>query len=288
MAEPAPDVLLESLLAHAPRYELGAALKLLFRCGFDWHSIRFEGIRDLDAPRGTFLRHVRIEARPKRLAIIGVDSGLLSPSGPLPEYFRAFARRLPDPDPLITFLGFWDSLLLADLAFGMLPGLSVGRDGLLAKSYRARLRLGSAIGLHWLFRGLFPELVVEVAPAVFKGAGRGHRARVGATLDGRVVLGAQFTERRAGFRVRLHADEAAFEGVADWESEAQRRLGRVAPLLERTGRGIEVILRFERYRHGQQLVGPDSARPQLGVRPWLLPEPHVELGPGDVILRRAS
>lgn len=288
MAEPAPDVLLESLLAHAPRYELGAVLKVLFRCGFDWSSIRFEGIRELDAPRGSFVRRVRVEALPKRLAVIGVDTGLLSPSGPLPEYFRAFARRLPDPDPLLNFLGFWDSLLLADVAFGALPGLSVGRDGLLGKSYRARMRLGSAIGLHWLFRCLFPELTVEVAPAVFERSGRGQRARVGATLDGRVVLGAQFMDRRAGFRVRLHADEATFEGVSDWESEAQGRLARVAPLLERMGCGVEVSLRFERYRHGQQLVGPGSARPQLGVRPWLLPEPHVELGPGDVIVRRAS
>jgi hypothetical protein len=288
MAEPSREVLLESLLAHAPRYELGAALKVLFRCGFDWHAIRFEGIREIDGPRGSFVRHVRIDAGAKRLAIIGVDTGLLAPGSPLPEYFRAFARRLHDPDALINFMGFWDSLLLSDLAFAALPRLSVGRDGLLGKSYRARLRLGSGMQLFWLFRSLFPELMLEIRPAVFKGAGRGHRARVGATLDGRVVLGAEFTERRPGFRVRLYADEVACEGVADWESEAQRRLGLVAPLLERMGRGVEVRLCFEIYRHGQRLVGYDSTREQLGVRPWLLPEPRAELGPGEVIVRRAS
>lgn len=288
MAEPAAEVLLASLLEHAPRYELGAALKLLFRCGFDWHAIRFEGVRELDGPRTTFIRRVRIAAGAKRLAIIGVDTGLLAPGSPLPEYFRSFARRLHDPDAMINFMGFWDSLWLSDLAFAGLPQLSVGRDGLLGKSYRARLRLGSAVPLFWLFRSLFPELTLEICPAVFKGTGRGHRARVGATLDGRVVLGAEFMERRPGFRVRLYADEVTCEGVADWESEAQRRLELVAPLLERIGRGIEVRLCFESYRHGQHLVGHHSTREQLGVRPWLLPEPRVELGPGEVIVRRAS
>lgn len=288
MAEPTAELLLESLLAHAPRYELGAALKLLLRCGFDWHAIRFEGIRELDGPRASFIRRVRIEAGAKRLAIIGLDTGLLAPGSPLPEYFRSFARRLHDPDAMIQFMGFWDSLWLSDLAFAGLPRLSVGRDGRLGKSYRARLRLGSAVPLFWLFRSIFPELTLEIRPAVFKGVGRGHRARVGATLDGRVVLGAEFTERRPGFRVRLYADEAACEGVADWETEAQRRLGLVAPLLERAGRAVEVRLCFERYRHGQRLVAHHGMRPQLGVRPWLLPEPRAELGPGEVIVRRAS
>lgn len=288
MAEPSAEVLLASLLAHAPRYELGAALKLLLRCGFDWHAIRFEGTRELDGPRTSFVRHVRIDAGAKRLAIIGVDTGLLAPGSPLPEYFRAFARRLHDPDALINFMGFWDSLWLSDLAFAVLPGLSVGRNGLLGKSYRARLRLGSAVQLFWLFQSLFPELTLQIGSTVFSGAGRGHRARVGATLDGRVVLGAEFAERRPGFRVRLYADEVACEGVADWESEAQRRLARVAPLLERIGRGVEVRLCFESYRHGQRLVGYQSTREQLGVRPWLLPDPRVELGPGEVIVRRAS
>jgi hypothetical protein len=282
------EKLLASLTAHAPRYELGAVVKVLFRCGFDWHSIRFEGLRELDGPRGSFVRQVRIETRVARLAIIGVNSGLLGPSSPLPEYFKAFARRLPDPDPFVSFLGFWDSLQLAGLAFAALPRLSVGRDGLLGKSYRARLRLGSAMGLHWLFRSLFPELGVEVEPAAFARSGRGHRARVGATLDGRLVLGAEFSDRRAGFRVRLHADEAACEGVSDWELEAQRRLERSATVLDRLGRDVEVTLRFDRYRHGQHLVGHTSSRPQLGVRPWLLPEPHAEVGPGEVIVRRAS
>jgi hypothetical protein len=288
MADPRARELLESLTANAPRYELGAVLKVLFRCGFDWEDIRFEGIRELDGPRGAFVRQVRIETRVTRLAIIGVNSGLLAPSSPLPEYFKAFARRLPDPDPFISFLGFWDSLQLAALAFAGVPRLSVGRDGLLGKSYRARLRLGSGMGLHWLFRSLFPELRVEVVPAGFARSGRGHRARVGATLDGRLVLGAEFADRRAGFRVRLYADEAACEGVADWELEAQRRLERSSAVLDRVGRAVEVTLRFERYEHGQHLVGHPSSRPQLGVRPWLLPEPHADVGPGEVVLRRAS
>ena len=84
MAEPSPEVLLESLVAHAPRYELGAALKLLFRCGFDWHAVRFEGVREVDGSRTSFVRQVRIEAGAKRLAIIGVDAGLLAPGSPLP------------------------------------------------------------------------------------------------------------------------------------------------------------------------------------------------------------
>ena len=57
---------------------------------------------------------------------------------------------------------------------------------------------------------------------------------------------------------------------------------------ELIGRAVEVRLCFETYRHGQRLVGHHSKREQLGVRPWLLPEPRVELGPAEVIVRRAS
>lgn len=278
---------LHTLVQRAPEYELGALLRALFTHGFDWSDVRFEGVRDLHAERGELVRGLYLEEQPARRAIVQLNTGLLARSSPLPDYFRDFARRLHDPDAFINFLGFWDSVQLRALAYASFPRLSVGKSRALGHGYRARLFLASPMSLHWLFRSIFPELRVEVHAALFRRSTASGRARVGSTLDGRLVIGAEFTDRRPGFRVRLYAEDAACEGVLDWEGEALRRLARLEPVLARLQRPIEVALRFEEYRHGHTLVDHASARRQLGVRPWLRPSRDEQVGPGDVVVRSA-
>jgi hypothetical protein len=278
---------LRSLLEHASRYDLGAALKLLRRCGFDWRSIRFEGIRDLCAERGSIIRHVRIETHPTRVAILSLNAGLLSPGSPLPGYFKDFARQLPNPDSFIAFIGFLDAALLSNLAYATWPELSSGSGNSLGRTYRARLRFESPVTLHWLFRSAFPELGVSIGAAYFARQDCGSAARVGQLMDGRLVIGSKFVNRRAGFRVILHAEESCSEEGIDWEAEAEGRLGRIGPMLARSSKPIEIIMHFERYRHGQRLVGPGGRRRQLGVRPWLTTDRATDCPPGDVILRGA-
>jgi hypothetical protein len=278
---------LEAIVAHASEYELPALLKALFACGFDWESLRFEGIRELNPPRGGLVRGVYIEPSPRRMAVLRLNAGLLSRSSPLPDYFIDFARRLPDPDAFVQFLGFWDSVQLRAFAYATFPSLSVGRGRALAQAYRARIRLLSPMSLHCLFRSAFPELRVQVVPTVFAQSSRSGRARLGATLDGRLVIGADFTERCAGFRIRLCVESLACEGVLDWEETALQRIARLEPTLARSGKPLEVVMGFDEYRHGQRLVARDGKRRQLGVRPWLHPERDKQLAPGDVILRAA-
>lgn len=275
---------LKQIAAHASEHELGALLKVLLECGFGWHNVRFEGVHELSPGRGELVRSLRIDERPVRSAIIGLNVGLLSSSSPLPDYFKDFARRLPDPDAFIQFLGFWDSVQLRASAYASFPGLSVGRGRALPQSYRARLRLASPMTLHAMFRGAFPELSVEIAHAVFSRGNRGSRARVGGALDGRSVIGAEFLERSPGFRVRLGAESPACEGVEDWESEALRRIHRLGPRLMRLGKPLEIVMRFESYRHGHRLGPADPSRRQLGVRPWLRATRDQQLGPGAVLL----
>lgn len=278
---------LDALVQRAPDFELGALLAALFQHGFGWNELRFEGVRELSPGRGALVRGLRLEERPTRLAIIELNAGLLSRASPLPEYFREFASRLPDPDAFIHFLGFWDSVQLRALAYALFPRLSVGRSRALGSGYRARLHLASPMSLHWLFRSLFPELRVEVAPALFRQSTKSGRARVGSKLDGRLVIGAEFDERRPGFRVRLCLESLACEGVLDWENEALERIARAEAVLVRVRKPLEVVLRFERYEHGHTLVDEHSERRQLGVRPWLRPSTGEQVGPGDVVVRSA-
>jgi hypothetical protein len=278
---------LDALARSASQYELGALLAVLFRHGFDWDSLRFEGVRELYPERGELVRGLRIESEPTRLAIVELNTGLLSRHSPLPDYFRDFARRLHDPDAFIQFMGFWDSVQLRALAHASHPRLGAGRSRALIHGYRARLHLASPMSLAWLFRSVFPELRVEVVAAAFRQRTQSGRARVGSTLDGRLVIGAEFSERRAGFRVRLFAESAACEGVLDWENETQARLERIDPLLVRVRRPLEIVLRFEQYRHGHALVDERSERRQLGVRPWLRATRDDPIGPGDVVVRSA-
>lgn len=274
----------KQMAAHASEYELGALLKALLEHGFGWQDIRFEGVRELCPGRGELVRSLRIDEQPVRSAVIGLNLGLLSSSSPLPDYFKDFARRLPNPDTFIQFLGFWDSVQLRASAYASFPALSVARSGALPQSYRARVRLASPMTLHSVFRGAFPELGVNVAHAVFSRGNRGSHARMGGALDGRSVIGADFIERSAGFRIQLGAESAACEGVADWEAEALRRIHRLGPWLMRLGKPIAIVLRLDNYLHGHTLGASPSKRRQLGVRPWLRPTRAEQLGPGEVLL----
>ena len=278
------DAGLAAMIRRPGRFELGALLKALMLRGFEPHEIRFEGFRELGRARGPLVRRLTVETKPRRRVTIELNAGLLSASSPLPGYFRDFAERLPNPDPFVTFLGFWDGALLKDQVYCALPSLW-GQSVALGRCYQRRLGLANPVALHWVFRGAFPELQVEICRAQFPLQRTVARARVGGKLDGRAVLGGQFLEQQEGFRIRLHAQSERCEGVRDWESEALRRLRLIEPQLRRVRRPLAVVMQFDRYRHGQTLVAPGSDRPQLGVRPWLLGDPKELYGPGEILLR---
>jgi hypothetical protein len=278
---------LESLLKYANLYELGAAIKILQQAGYEWSELRFEGIRELQVTRGPFIRAIRLETTPTKLAVLSLNTGLLSAGSPLPGYFTEFARRLPNPDAFIHFIGFWDALHLSSSAYAAWPELGADRKGLLKKTYRAQLRFESPMAFHWLFRSIFPELEVRVTHTVFRRRGHGTRARIGKVLDGRLVIGEEFSERCPGFRVTLRAETVTNELGVEWEAEAESRLDRLAGILRRTQCPLEIVLCFEHYPYGQRLVSDAAGRRQLGVRPWVPAEPKVASGPGEVILRHA-
>lgn len=284
MAAAEGDAGLDAIVRKPGRFELGALIRSLLQRGIEPHEIRFEGLRDLVRRRGPLVRRVTVETKPRRRVTIELNAGLLSPSSPLPGYFREFAERLPDPDPFVNFLGFWDAVLLKDQAFCALPSLW-GQYAALGKCYEKRIALASPVALHWVFRGAFPELRVEVCRAEFPLQRMATRSRVGGKLDGQAVLGGRFCERQGGFRVRLHAESERCEGVRDWETEALRRLRVIESHLRRVRRPLAVVMRFERYRHGLTLAGPVSDKQQLGVRPWLLGDPATVYGPGEILLR---
>lgn len=265
------------------KFELAAVLKALLLRDFAPHQIDFEGVTDLVHVRGPLVQRLRVQRDPRR-AIIGLNAGLLSPNGPLPGYFRDFAARLPNPDPFLKFIGFWDSILLRNQAFCAMPSLW-DPHAALGRSYQRRVNLDTPSSLHWLFRCGFPELRIEVGRCMFPLNRTIARARVGDCLDGRSVLGGQYREQQDGFRVRLHVDSKTCEGVVDWEREALRRLEQLEPHLGRLRVPLAVTLRFEAYRHGLKLVGPDHEQQQLGVRPWLLAQPGRNTGPGEIRLR---
>jgi hypothetical protein len=81
--------------------------------------------------------------------------------------------------------------------------------------------------------------------------------------------------------VRLFADEEADEAGRSWEAEIGRRYReRIAPVLARLKRPLEVRVRFERFGTGAAL----SASAQIGNRPIRTKEPGtwevVIAGPG--------
>jgi hypothetical protein len=281
-----PERHLEALTRHAHRYELGALVRALLSLSFDWHSIEFEGQDELEGNRRSLVHSLRLERAPVRRAVVTLNSGLLAPGSPLPEYFRSFIRNEPSPEGLVCFLRFFDAVQLKDLAYCAEPSLGAGRASRIERAHRSRLNPNAPMVLHQLFREMFPELPVALEPRVFtreRGAGR---ARLGSTMDGQSFLGGHLSERFPGYRVVLHVSDEAAQDVPQWEPEALRRIERMHRWLARMSKAVELVLFFDRYRYGQELV-PDAGHRQLGVRPWLTKQKGQVHGPGAVIVWRS-
>lgn len=276
---------LPALQRHAHRYELGALVRALLSLSFDWHNIEFEGREEFEGGRRSLVHSLRVELAPVRRAIVTLNSGLLAPGSPLPEYFRAFIRNMPSPDALVRFLRFFDAVQLKDLAYCAEPSLGAGRASRIDRAHRARLNPNAPMVLHQLFREMFPELPVALEPRVFTRDRAAGRARLGSTMNGQSFLGGHLAERFPGYRVVLHVSQEAGEGVL-WESQASRRVCQMRRWLARASIAVELVLVFDRYRHGQELVR-DAQRRQLGVRPWLPREKGQVYGPGAVVLWRS-
>lgn len=277
---------LGSIVERAGRFELGALLRVLLSRGFDWNTLRFEGVQSLQPLQGPLVRSLRFEGQAPAVAIIGLNAGLLWPGAPLPNYFGAFARGLPDATAFVHFIGFWDSALLYNLAYSTHPSLAADASRSIPKAQVARLGTHSKMWVHWLFRSMFPELGVRVRRRNFQRSQVSGEARVGVQLDGRCVLGSSFSQSRPGFQVQLRAESECAHGVEDWEGEALARLSMFEQTLRRANCLLEVLVEFESYRHGQALSAVAGARRQLGVRPWTTARSSQSLGPGRVLLRQ--
>lgn len=256
--------------AAAARFELSALLRLLFAMGHAWETISFEGVRTLTASPG-LVHGVRFDGSAPRRAVVRLNLGLLGPNGALPSYFQRFAEQLRDPRPFLTFIRFFDDVLLRNHAWLTCPREGIAARGALQTAYRATAGFASAPRLHWLFRAVIPELPVTVTPTVFAGTHPDDGAHVGPTrLDGSAIMGPQYRVVRRGFVVRLFAEEETDDVGRSWETELTRRYhDRIAPHLRRVTTPVQVRVRFDRYHKGAEL----APAAQIGNRPIRTREP---------------
>jgi hypothetical protein len=280
-----PDAAEARLVAAAPRFELAALLRALAARGHSWETISFEGVRELTSAPG-LVHSLRFAGRAPRRAVVRLNLGLLGPNGALPSYFQRFAHSLRDPRPFLSFIRFFDDVLLRNHAWLTCPGEGIAASGGLRAAYRTTAGFASTPRLHWLFRAMVPELPVTVTATAFTGdqpgagahltaaapaTGRAGAAAVSASasapapahLDGSAVLGPAYRITRRGFVVRLYAEDETDDAGRSWEDELTRRYReRIAPLLGRLRRPLEVRICFERYRQGATL----SPTSQVGHR----------------------
>jgi hypothetical protein len=206
-------------------FDVPALLDALALLGYPPSRVRFRSHESL-SHHGALIEHVKLSPD-TRLAEVLVNIGLMSSQGPLPMYFWELLQDQRDEN-LSEFLWFFDQALLAarfnaqypERDPGALPDWVATRQLLLLL-----LRLPSASGVHWLMRGFFPELGVEVrrvtgtrrlqTPDFLIG-----RAELGTgcTMGGMTTLPAQ------GVEVLLVCDGEDGQDAAGWIREAQRRL----------------------------------------------------------------
>lgn len=223
--------------AQIKRFDVPALLDLLESIGYDPSEIEFRGHLGA-SPRPTIIQDIAIRSSSDSAAPSGarititVNVGLLSCRSPLPSYLQRYCQEVETSDPVIELLRVLDRSLLRTRLTADQPERVLPDWGDVRHNFLRIHGLDSPVGLHWLFRTVFPELGVRVLRMT-----DGYRvpfdtARLGSASLGRCVFGNTARISVHDMEVTLVSSESTHEG-APWPRVADFRIRRfILPLLE--------------------------------------------------------
>lgn len=226
-----------SIVERIREFDVTALLDLLLSIGYDLADIELRGHMTA-CPQPTMIHSIALRGADgacspgEAKVTITVNLGLLSCRSPLPSYLQRLCRALETSDPLLELLALLDRSLLrrrlmSDQPERMLAGWpEVRRDFLRIHG------LDSPLGLHWLFRTVFPELGVRVRRQTDDYRVPFHAARLGTAALGRCAFGNTSRITVHDIEVTLVSAESVYEG-RPWPRVAELRIRRfVLPLLD--------------------------------------------------------
>ncbi|RKH12222.1 hypothetical protein D7X74_24025 [Corallococcus sp. CA047B] len=265
-ASPLLSPLERRIRARAKDFDLGPLLRLLESQGYVRDRVLFESNPEPVAS-ASLVEAVTFHASPVRRVVVTLNLGLLGTPGLLPSYFLQVAEQLPEPEPFLDFIRFFDHRLLLALVEALHPERNVSLVGDWERTkgfYQRMVGVDSQATLQWLFQQVFPELRVTCCRRSFRTRFSGMRPTFGPTpLDGTGILGNTYAADIGGFQVELLADEESDMRGRDWPSLVRHRFHRhVLPLLVPARLRLEVVLTVR--AHGRTVrLGP-RPRGQLG------------------------
>ena len=240
----------ERIQGSIKRFDVPALLDALHAAGYRDDQIEFRS-HPTTVHQSHLVHAIEFQPAPDRRAIITVNLGLRSLQTPLPSFFLQAMHGAPagagDDGTLGEFLACFDHLLLRARFAGIYPE----RDPAVLPEWdrtahdRLRLlRLASPQTVHWLFRGLYPELEVTVRRQTARQRIATPLLRLGAaTLGDGTAVGGWAAVPVGGLEVRLFADESICPTGQPWAAEAQRRFDQhLRPLLAETQLTLSLLL----------------------------------------------
>jgi hypothetical protein len=263
-ASPLLSPLERRIRARAKDFDLGPLLRLLESQGYGRDRVLFESNPEPVAST-SLVEAVTFHVSPVRRVVVTLNLGLLGTPGLLPSYFLQVAEQLPEPEPFLDFIRFFDHRLLLALVDALHPERDTSLVGDWERTkgfYQRMVGVDSQATLQWLFQQVFPELRVTADRRAFRTRFSGMRQTSGPTpLDGTGILGNTYATDIGGFQVDLFADEESDMRGRDWPALVRHRFHRhVLPLLVPARLQLEVVLTVR--THGRVVrLGP---RGQLG------------------------
>lgn len=264
------DALEARISAEARRFELPPLLFLLtVRLGYGPSDLVFQSHQE-PSSASSVVDAVEFCRSPRghRYVLVTLNIGLLADGGLLPGYMQRLIAELPNPEHFFDFLRFFDHWLLSARVRALHPELAGGPfgDWDRTKAHLLRIRgIGSPLGLAWVFRAVFPELIVRVTRRPLRVGARIDPFRTGGLLDGSTVLGARFDSVETGFLVELGAEEEDGPGGRLWAQIVRDRLARdVLPRLRGSEIGLRVRLVIGEFATRAALEAPGDAKGYLG------------------------
>jgi len=288
-------------------FDVPALLDLLTAIGYDPAEIVFRGhpsaspqpsmLHDIEllgapTPVGLPATAVTTAAAPVRELVppkvaITVNLGLLSCRSPLPSYLLRLCHALETGDPLMELLRLLDRSLLATRLTADGPERLLPSWGDVRRDFLGIHGLDSPLGLHWLFRNVFPELGVRVRRQTDDYRMPFAGARLGFSNLGRCAFGTTTRITVHDVEVTLVSAEPNHEG-SPWPRVADRRIRRfVLPLLDEVCLNLTVaFVLLDRSTYAR--LEPTS---YVGYDPmWGIPDAKLVEGlpPARIVLYRGA
>jgi hypothetical protein len=296
-----------SIRARIREFDVPALLDLLAAIGYDPAEIVFRGhvsaspqpsmLHDIELlaaptpvglPRGTVgaVGAAARELTPPKVEIT-MNLGLLSCRSPLPSYLLRLCHALETSDPLIELLRLLDRSLLATRLTADRPERLLASWGDVRRDFLSIHGLDSPLGLHWLFRNVFPELGVRVFRQTDDYRVPFAGARLGFSSLGRCAFGTTTRLTVHDVEVTLVSGEPTHEG-SPWPRVADLRIRRfVLPLLDEVCMNLTIaFVLLDRSTYAR--LDPAS---YVGYDPmWGIPDATLVAGlpPTRIVLYRGA